>query len=117
MARIRHDMRHHYLMICEYLKNSDSESLFAYLKQYQDEVDSTEPKRICANKSVNGILSAYAGYAEKEDIQVKMNVSVAERLAIRDIDLVAILANILENAIQGPERAAGNTDRYRSERT
>ena len=101
MARIRHDMRHHYLMICEYLKNSDSESLFAYLKQYQDEVDSTEPKRISANKSVNGILSAYAGYAEKEDILVKMNVSVAERLAIRDIDLVAILANILENAIQG----------------
>lgn len=105
MARIRHDMRHHYLMFMEYAKNSDMDGLLEYLKQYREDVERTEPERICANRAVNGILSAYAGYAEKEKIRVTMNVQAEETLAVRDIDLVAILANIFENAIRGCKKS------------
>ena len=100
-ARIRHDVRHHCMLISEYVKNGDTDSLLSYLEQYREDVESTRPKRICANKAVNGILAAYAGYAEKENIRVTMKVEAAEKLAVRDIDLVAILANIFENAIKG----------------
>lgn len=100
-ARIRHDVRHHCMLIREYVKSKDMDSLLSYLEQYRGDTESTRPQRICANRAVNGILKAYAGYAEKEKIQVTMKVEVAEKLAIRDIDLVAILANIFENAIKG----------------
>ena len=100
-ARIRHDVRHHCMLIREYVKSKDMDSLLSYLEQYRGDTESTRPQRICANRAVNGILKAYVGYAEKENIQVTMKVDVAEKLAIRDIDLVAILANIFENAIKG----------------
>lgn len=100
-ARIRHDVRHHWLLLKEYAKRGDTEGLLDYMKQYGEDLERAAPKRICANRSVNGILSAYAGYAEKENIQVLMEAAVAEKLAVRDIDLVAVLANIFENAIHG----------------
>lgn len=100
-ARIRHDVRHHCMVLREYAKKGDTESVLAYLEQYGEDVEGTAPKRICVNRSVDGILSAYAGHAAKENIRVVMDVTAAENLAVRDIDLVAILANIFENAIQG----------------
>lgn len=100
-ARIRHDVRHHCMLIREYVKSGDMESLLSYLEQYREDVESARPQRICANRAVDGILKAYAGYAEKEKIQVTIKAEAAEKLSIRDIDLVAILANIFENAIKG----------------
>ena len=50
---------------------------------------------------MDGILSAYAGHAAREKIRVDLDVTVEQDLPVRDIDLVAILANIFENAIQG----------------
>lgn len=51
--------------------------------------------------AVNSILSVYARKAESQDIRTELDIRVAEDLEIRDIDWVAILANIFENAIHG----------------
>ncbi len=100
-ARIRHDARHHRLLIEEYIKNGDTDKLLSYVKQYEEDVNSTTNSFICGNEAIGNILSLYAKRAAKENIQVSMNVSVDQDIAIRDIDLVAILANLFENAIHG----------------
>lgn len=100
-ARIRHDVRHHCMALSEYIKKGNTEEALAYLKQYITDAESTASKRICGNSSVDGILSAYAGHAAREKIRVDLDVTVEQDLPVRDIDLVAILANIFENAIQG----------------
>ena len=100
-ARIRHDVRHHCMLIRQYVRDRDTESLLAYLKQYGEDVENARTERLCGNRSVNGILSSYAHHARKEGIRVRMVVTMSEDPAVRDIDLVAILANLFENAIQG----------------
>jgi hypothetical protein len=100
-ARIRHDVRHHCLLIREYVKAKDEAGLLEYLKQYGEDVESNRPEAVCSNKAVNGILSVYGGYARNRGIRVEMKVEAQQNLPIRDIDLVAILANIFENAIHG----------------
>lgn len=100
-ARIRHDVRHHCLLIREYVKAKDKEGLLEYLKQYGEDIESTRTEPVCRNKAVNGILSVYGGYARNRGIQIDMKVEAGQELPIRDIDLVAILANIFENAIHG----------------
>lgn len=100
-ARIRHDIRHHCLLIKELAQTGDIDSLLVYLKQYLEDIETTENTKLCANKSVNSILSAYVRLAEAQDINVKLTAAVSEVLPIRDIDLVAILANLFENAIHG----------------
>ena len=100
-ARIRHDMRHHILLIKEYVSKGEVEELLAYLEQYGEDVGNRKVKDVSRNRVVNSILSAYAKKARSHNIQVNMDVRVAEGLAIRDIDWVSLLANVFENAIHG----------------
>lgn len=109
-ARMRHDIRHHCLLIEEYIKNLDMDKLLAYVEQYRKEVEGRRSVRICSNDTINGILSAYARQAEEQGIPVEMQVKIEENIAVRDIDLVAILANVFENAINGCIRS-GEADK------
>lgn len=100
-ARIRHDIRHHCLLMEEYMKNKEMDVLLSYVRQYRKEIEDQKTEQICGNKTINAILSVYARQAREENIQVIMHVRIAEVATVRDIDLVAILANIFENAIHG----------------
>ena len=100
-ARIRHDVRHHTLLIEEYVRKGEYEELLSYLAQYGEDIEKRKVSNISKNRAVNSILSAYAKKARSHNIQVAMDVRVAEELPIRDIDWVAILANMFENAIHG----------------
>lgn len=101
MARHRHDMRHHMLLIREYAQKGETKGLLAYLDQYEEEVENSGTKEICSNQAVNSILSAYAGKAANQKIHVKIEANLPQELSIRDTDWVAILANVFENAIHG----------------
>uniref|UniRef100_N2BHG0 Sensor histidine kinase NatK-like C-terminal domain-containing protein n=1 Tax=Eubacterium plexicaudatum ASF492 TaxID=1235802 RepID=N2BHG0_9FIRM len=100
-ARIRHDVRHHTLLIREYVQKKEYDQLLAYLTQYDEDVEKWKVKDISNNLAVNGILLAYAKKARRQNIQVVMDIRLEENLPIRDIDWIAILANMFENAIHG----------------
>ena len=100
-ARIRHDVRHHTLLIREYVQKREYGQLLAYLTQYDEDVEKWKVKDVSRNLAVNSILLAYAKTARRQNIQVNMDVRLGENLPIRDIDWVAILANMFENAIHG----------------
>ena len=100
-ARIRHDVRHHTLLIREYVQKGEYDQLLAYLTQYDEDVEKWKVKDVSRNRAVNSILSAYAKKARGQNIQVTMKVKLAENLPIRDTDWIAILANMFENAIHG----------------
>lgn len=100
-ARIRHDVRHHTLLIREYVQKGEYDQLLAYLTQYDEDVEKWKVKDVSRNRAVNSILTAYAKKARGQNIQVTMRVKLAENLPIRDTDWIAILANMFENAIHG----------------
>ena len=56
-------------------------------------------ERICTNAAVNGICAAYETYAKEENIQVDICADIAENIAVREIDMAAILVSIFEKAI------------------
>ncbi len=58
-------------------------------------------KRFCENETMNRLLYVYKSLAEKENIQVDMYVKMAADLAVREIDLAAVLVCTFENAIRG----------------
>lgn len=99
--RNRHDFRHHMLNIAEYARNGKMEELLVYLEKYCTEVENTEPLFLCANSTINHILTVYVSQAKKKGIRVVCDVSVKEKIGISDVDLVAILGNLLENSVHG----------------
>lgn len=100
-ARIRHDVRHHTLLIREYVQKGEYNQLLVYLTQYDEDVEKWKVSDISKNRAVNNILSAYAKKARGQNIQVAMDVKLEENLPVRDVDWIAILANMFENAIHG----------------
>ncbi len=99
--RIRHDARHHNVVIAEYVRRGQNEELLQYLKEYEKGMAVDVPEAICANTAVNNLLSAYTRNAKKEQIKVTLDVELGKVLPIPNIDLVTILANAYENAIYG----------------
>ena len=99
--RLRHDMRHHIDTIAEYAKTGDSSAILAYIGEYKNEISGAAIKRYSANRTVNSILSVYAGRAGENSIGFSVSCNVQKELKVREIDIITILGNLLENALHG----------------
>lgn len=99
--RFRHDIRHHLNTIAEYAKAEDISGILDYIQEYDIEISETAVMRYSINKTVNMILSAYAGKAGDSGVAFSAKCDVSEKLAMKDIDLIALLGNLLENALHG----------------
>ena len=103
--RFRHDMRHHLKIIAEYAKADDVSSILAYVREYSIEISETAVKQYSINSMINMILSVYAGKVEESGIKFSVRCSVPEKMTVRDIDLIALFGNLLENALHGCQKA------------
>ncbi len=101
MRQLRHDMRHHLTNIAENIKKGDSDAALEYLGQCGEELSEAAVIRYCENKTLNNIISAYARRAESAGITFSCKAQASAELPIKDTHLVAILANLLENALNG----------------
>lgn len=107
MQRLRHDQKHHNLMILEYAKKGDTEAIIDYLSHsYEREQEIAE--RLSANTTIDNILRAYKRKAAKCGIDISFDVRLTRETAVVDVDLVTMLGNILENALHGTTQADGN---------
>lgn len=99
--RLRHDVRHHIDMIAEYAKAGDTSAILAYIGEYENDISGAALKQYSVNRTINSILSVYAGRAEENGIVFSARCSAAERMSVKEIDLIALLGNLLENALHG----------------
>ncbi len=99
--RLRHDMRHHIDTIAAYAKTGDNAAILSYIGEYGNEISEAAVKQYSVNRTVNSILSVYAGKAEKNGIDFSVRCNAAKELGVREIDLIALLGNLLENALHG----------------
>lgn len=99
--RLRHDMRHHIDTIAAYAKTGDNAAIIAYIGECGNEISEAAVKQYSINRTVNGILSVYAGRAEESGIDFSVRCNVTKELEVREIDLIALLGNLLENALHG----------------
>ncbi len=95
--RIRHDLRHHDERIAAMAREGDTEGILAYLGQTKEA--SERFPAWCPNVTVNGILGSYAGKAKEAGVGFTAQADTPAQSPVADMDLVAILANLLENAL------------------
>lgn len=115
-SRARHDRRHHNLVMLEFANNNDIESVRGYLKNLvESENNACGEVRHCENMTINTVLSVYERRAKQNDIDVKISVRASKELDVMPQDLVVIIANLFENAINAAEKIKGqdkNIDIY-----
>ena len=99
--RLRHDMRFYLETIAEYAKTGDTSAILAHIREYSDEISETAVRQYSVNRTIDNLLSVYAGKAKESGIAFLVKCNVKEKLAVRDIDLIALLGNLFENALHG----------------
>lgn len=97
--RARHDMRHHFIMMSDYLEAGDYEKLREYMSEYRKSVSDEGPIVFCPHRTINGILIYFARLSNEQEIDFEAQVSIPDKLNIPDIDISVLLGNLLENAI------------------
>ncbi|TGY97465.1 GHKL domain-containing protein [Petralouisia muris] len=103
--RLRHDIRHHLETIAEYAKTGDTPAILEYIREYSIEVSETAVRQYSVNRTIDSILSVYAGKAKESGIAFLVKCNVPAELAVRDIDLIALLGNLFENALHGCQKS------------
>ena len=75
------------------------------LVQYLDEQEAEQRRgaklKFCENRAINSILVSYVSKAEEQGISTSVQADVKQDTGIRDMDLTAILGNLMENAVNG----------------
>ena len=111
--RFRHDMRHHLNTIAEYAKANDVSGILAYVREYSMDISEAAVKQYSVNSTINMVLSAYAGKAGESGIEFSVRCNVSEKLKVRDIDLIALFGNLLENALHGCQKSGKENARIK----
>ncbi len=110
MARqYRHDLRHHlqYLSVC--IENGQEDLAQTYISGICKEIEAQVVQHYCENEAANLILSAFAGRARKDGIDMNVHGALPAFIMVSDSDLCVLLSNALENALHAcqPITAAG----------
>ena len=98
---MRHDFRHHMQYIGQLLERGKEREAMRYIEAFLHGLDAASQLDFCPHVTVNAILSSFYDRARKEGIPISVTAEVPEHIAIADMDFVAILSNLLENAING----------------
>lgn len=96
---VRHDIRHHNRNVARLLSDGKVQEAIKYVKQYDESLQRSKPMIFCPNTTVNAILSDFYTKATNEGMQVLIAADLPEETKVSDLDYVAILSNILENAV------------------
>lgn len=100
-----HDMRHHYQMLLSYAESGALDKLTDYLKRQTQRMETITTGRFCENETVNNTLKVYYQKAAEQNITMEIRAAAKPGLSATDPDLVAIIANILENALHGAAKS------------
>lgn len=99
-----HNINHYLSLIHNFARQGDCESIMKAVEEMNGHIEDSETEIFCSHHVLNMILSEKKGWAEKNQIDFDVYVEPGVRLdMVSDIDLVALLGNLLDNAL----RAAG----------
>ena len=101
----RHDMRHHYQQLLAYANSGEIDKLKDYLERQTERIENITSGSFCENETVNNILRVYSRKAADHSIDMQIRAAAKRDLSPAVPDLVAIIANVLENALHGAQQS------------
>jgi len=111
IAELKHEMRHHLLAISVLSDKAEYERLAAYLNELQSGFAEIEEPVACGNLVVQSVLGYAARRAKELGFEIGFEVLPLPEKTIPDADIVSLLMNLLENALQSCAKIRDSTER------
>ena len=100
----RHDYHNHLQSMKAYLRMGQVERLGEYLELLEQDLDHINQRVESGNVNLDAILNSKLSLAEKNGIEVDYKATCPAELSISDIDLCALIGNLLDNAVEACEK-------------
>ena len=100
-----HDVKNHYLVISEYIRNGDYESLAGYIDGLHHDFARTDPWVFTGNFVLDLILGQKRLTAQGQGFSFELQASPLSALPFSDREICSLFGNLLDNAIEACERA------------
>ena len=98
-----HEINHDLRQLLRQLNTMSERSGFSDLEPYIEKIVSLTEHTdtvFCENQCLNALFQYYAGYANEKHIPLNIS-AICGEVSVKDTDLTLLLANALENAING----------------
>ncbi len=99
-SALRHEWKNERLSLYMMYQQNKLEEIGRYLEKQNEQMKEITAVFFTPNFVINIILQTISQKAAQEGIEFRTNIQVPEKLAIEDSDLVSLLMNMLDNAIE-----------------
>ena len=100
----RHDYHNHLQAMKAYVKMGEYDRLEEYLGLLEQDLDHVNQLIETGNVNLDAILNSKISLAQKNGIEIDYQAKCPEALAVSDIDLCALIGNLLDNAVESCEK-------------
>lgn len=112
ISETKHEMRHHLLAIRTLLGSGEYEQLNTYLSDIEEHFSEVPDPIPCENRVIQAVLGHAARRAREMGFTIQFEILPLPNLRIPDADLVSLLMNLLENALESCENIQESNDRW-----
>lgn len=100
----RHDYHNHLQSMKAYIQMGQYEKLGEYLALLEEDLDHVNQLIESGNVNLDAVLNSKISLALKKGVQVDYKASCPASLSVSDIDLCALIGNLLDNAMEACEK-------------
>ena len=108
---LSHDFKNHILAINQLIQEKKSEEALNYISTYVNRTLNINHRVECGCKIIDIIVNCKIAEASEKKINFIYDIDLIGKIDIQDIDMCALLANLLDNAIEACEKIEEN-DRW-----
>lgn len=106
----RHDYHNHIQLMKAHLAAGRTDELGAYLDELDSDLRSVDTVIKSGNVMLDAILGSKLSLASSKGITVSAKAAAPPALGVSDVDLCAVLGNLLDNAIESCQRQEGDSE-------
>lgn len=107
----RHDYHNHLQAMKSYVKMGQYDNLDSYLHLLEEDLDNVNDLIESGNINLDAILNSKISLALNNGIDIEYKATCPPVLAVSDIDLCALLGNLIDNAVEACEKMKYDTDK------
>ena len=98
-----HDYKHKILLMKHWVDDGDIESIKQFIQKENEDVQQKMFYIKTGNDVIDAIVNTKQNYADKRGITFSVNGKMPASCVVSDVDLVCILGNLIDNAIEACE--------------
>ena len=100
LEKLRHDIKNQFSYVGVMLQQGKNEEAKQYVEDYLNTSNPVLHSFSCSNNVINSIINLELTKAKIKKIKIDVKVVVPPALPFKDIDLVSLLTNMIDNAIE-----------------